>query len=170
VTTRSLLTALAAAGMLLLAAVESPAGQPSRFGTFTTTSGTWTLSIGETELTGIGTDVSSTYAPATASGFVTMSITVGGYTNWRVTAVRSAGTWNASLLLSVVLTNRGTPQVGSPLNTTLLLTTTDTEFITGTTDCGATTPVGVTLSLGGISVTLGPGTYATTVTYTIAGY
>jgi hypothetical protein len=130
-----------------------------------TVTGSWTLSIGQANLTGAaGSDLTSTYASATNQATMGTSGT-GGHT-WRIDVLRVDTTWHANLHLWVQRTNNGTSGGGSASGGTTFLevTTTTQTFCTGVGD-----RLGFTLQfqLTGVSCAVPAASYSTSIKYTI---
>jgi hypothetical protein len=127
-------------------------------------SGSWSRVIEAADLqAGPGSDLTATYTSATNQ--ITMSVTTTA--NWRVEVRRIDTVWHADFVLSIRRTNSGTSGPGTVNGGAayLPITTTDQTFVTGN-----RTLWGITLQeqLGGVSISIPPGTYTTTVQYTVA--
>jgi hypothetical protein len=141
--------------------------------TITVTSGTtnplWAVgNFAAAQLTGgAGSDFTSTQT--TAANWVNIEITLTGVgASYRVDVHRTDTTWNANLHLYIQRTDDGTGDPGGtitgPLNTYQEITTAATQFYTGR---KARTGVKAQLQLQGLSATVGPHNFVTTVIFTI---
>jgi hypothetical protein len=130
-----------------------------------TVTGSWSLSIGQANLTGgAGTDLTSTYTSATNQATLGVS---GTYSHtWRIDVMRIDTTWHTNLHLWVKRTNNGTSGSGSYSGgTTFLdLTTTNQTFMTG---AGDRTGFTLQFQLTGVSTAIPAASYSTTIRYTI---
>lgn len=127
--------------------------------------GDWTRQIGASDLNGgAGSDLTSQYESAPGSTTLTISNTTPG--TWRVYARRSDSTWNGSVALSIKRTSDGSgPGTISGASSYVQLTLIDTEICSGT---GDRTTVGLQFRLDGMSKNVSPGTYSSTVIFTIS--
>jgi len=158
---------LLAIGMLGMLLVPAPCSQAvPAIGGYQENAATWAAgTFGLAELTGTGTDFDSAYSPATAANFIRFRVTANVGENWAVSASRT-DPWSASPL-SVILGGQGDPAVTSPVGTTLVLSNTPARFFVGTGTCGNVTRMSIDLSIG-VTVVAGPGSYTTTITFTVA--
>lgn len=127
-----------------------------------TITGSWSLSIGSGNLQGgAGSNLTATYTSATNQ--VTMAVTT-TLTNWRVDILRIDSNWNANLVLSIRRTSSGTGTGTVSGGTTYLtITTTSQTFVTGS---GNRSGIALQERIGGVSVSIPPGTYTTTIQFT----
>ena len=128
-----------------------------------TISGSWSRVIGAGDLTGgPGSDLTATYESATNQ--ITMAVRDDA--NWRVDVRRIDTIWHANFVLSIRRTNNGTAGNGwvAGGTTYLQITTTSQTFVTGNRNRR-----GITLQerLDGVSVSIPPATYTTTIQYTV---
>jgi hypothetical protein len=159
---RTVLPAGMTLALLVLPAVCAMAGLQIR--NYTESSDPWNAgTFAQAQLIGTGDNFAF---PTTVANFVTMEVNSGAAVNWRVSVARSVGSWNADLVLSAVLSDPGNPAV-TVETSPLPLTTTPQGFFIGTGPLAGTSPVVVSYSLVA-TVIVGPGTYSTTVSYTIA--
>lgn len=134
-----------------------------------TTTKNWSLgAYGEADLTaGAGSDFVTSWE--TIATFVTMTISggTGGWT-WKVAVKRTDTAWNAGLHLYVRRTDDGTGAGGSSTIDGGLayqeITIGNVAFFSG---LRARNNVTVQLRLDGVSAVLGPGSFSTTVSYTV---
>ena len=127
--------------------------------------GNWSLMIGAADLQGgPGSDLNPSYQ--SAANQITMDVTTRGQWTWRVDVNRIDSGWNAAFQLFIRRTNNGTSGNGSVSGGTayLQITTTSQTFVTGQGDRR-----GITLQerLDGVSVSVPPATYTTTIQYTV---
>jgi hypothetical protein len=129
-----------------------------------TVAGDWFRTIDKTDLTaGAGSDLASQYESAT--GVTTVSIANTSGATWRVTARRSDATWNSNVSLWVKRTSDGSGSGSISGGTTYVqLSALDTEVFSGT---GDRSNVTLQFKLTGMSKSVAPGTYSTTVIYTV---
>jgi hypothetical protein len=124
--------------------------------------GSWSRTIDASDLaSGPGSDLNPSYesnASATDIGLTAAA-------DYRVDVRRTDGTWDGDFMLYVRRTQVGAG-AGSISGGTAYqsVTTTDAEFFTGT---GDRTGIKVQYQLDGMSVTISPDTYSSTVTFTI---
>jgi hypothetical protein len=131
-----------------------------------TVTGSWSLSIGQANLTGgAGTDLTTTYTSATNQATMNAAGTY-SWTNWRISVRRIDTTWHANFHLWVKRTNNGTSGTGSYSGGTTFidLTTTDQTFMTGT---GSRSGFTLQFQLTGVSTAIPAASYSTTIRYTI---
>ena len=130
-----------------------------------TVSGSWSLAIGQANLTGgAGSDLATTYASSTNQATLSVSGT-NGHT-WRIDVLRVDTTWNANLHLWVHRTNNGTSGTGTYAGGTTYLevTTTTQTFMTGTGDRSGFT---LQFQLTGVSTAIPAASNTTAIRYTI---
>jgi len=127
--------------------------------------GIWSLTIGVGNLQGgAGSDLTSTYQ--SPSGQITMDVVPGGKKAWGISVARVDSSWNANFVLSVMRTGSGSGTGTVSGGTTYLTITTTTQtFVTGT---GSLTGIPLQEQLGGVSVSIPPATYSTTIQFTAA--
>lgn len=127
-------------------------------------SGGWSRTITSSDLTaGAGSDLKSTYE--SASNATTINIL--GVT-WQVAVRRVDTSWNSDFVLSVKRTSDGTGK-GSTISGGLsyvTVGTTDSAFFSGTKN---KTGINLQYQLSGVSITIPPGNYSTSITFTITG-
>ena len=153
--------ALAILLLSVAGAKEAAAGQPP---VITVGGGGWNQTIDSSNLTaGAGSDLTPTYS----SAGTTLDINATPNPSpWTIRVSRDSAAWNSNLQLSVKLTGVGSGQkssVTTPVGSTTLVTTAATTFISGK---GYTTGMAWNYILGNVSVSIPPGTYTTTVTFT----
>jgi hypothetical protein len=124
--------------------------------------GGWTETINVDDLeSGPGSDLVGTYESGAAA--TVMSVTYGG--SWRIDVRRTDGTWHPDFGIHTQRTSDGTGGGTISGGTTYMeITTVDTEFCSGTLD---RTDIDAGYKLTGMSVNAAPGTYNTTVTFTV---
>jgi len=130
-----------------------------------TVSGAWALTIGSGNLQGgAGSNLTATYV--TPAGQITMSVTGNSYHTWSVSVARVDSTWNANFVLSIERTGSGTGTGTISGGTTYLaILTTSQVFVTGRLSL---TGIPLLEQLSGVSVSIPPATYATTIQFTAA--
>jgi hypothetical protein len=130
-----------------------------------TGTGSWSPSVNASNLTGgPGTNLASTYA--SAADQITLDITNSPTSyGYRVDVQRTDIAWNGNLVLSVQRTGdgAGTGTIAGGLSYQQV-DTTSSAFFTGLLD---RTGVPIQLQLSGVSVAIPPGTYSTTLTFTV---
>jgi hypothetical protein len=130
-----------------------------------TMTGSWSLSIGQADLTGgAGSELTSPYTSATDEATLGVSGTLGN--SWIISVMRIDTTWYEDFRLRVKRTNNGTSGSGSYSGGTtfLTLTTTDQTFMTG---AGNRTGFTLQFRLAGVSTAIPAESYSTTIRYTI---
>jgi len=129
--------------------------------------GNWSLTIGPADLVGgAGTNLNSTYQSDPAQVYVTISNCTRTTEKWHVNVKRTDTVWDSQLQLWVQRTGSG---VGSGWlwgggATYQQVGLTDGYFFYGKGDLSS---IPIQLELTGVSVSIAPGTYSTTVTYTL---
>lgn len=126
--------------------------------------GTWDLTVGTADLTaGAGTNLTSTYQSGASQLSLDVTGTSGG--NWEVDVQRTDVSWPSGLTLSIVRTGDGSPlgTIGGGLSYQEA-TPTSTAFFNGTND---DTGIPLQLELSGVSVAIPPGSYSTTLVFTV---
>ena len=130
-----------------------------------TVAGDWLRTITKTDLTaGAGSDLASTYESDAGVTTVAIANTSGGA--WRVSLRRADGTWNSNVSLWVRRSSTGSGSGTISGGTTYVqLAALDTEVFSGTGDRSSVT---LQFKLTGMSKNVAPGTYSTTVVYTVS--
>jgi hypothetical protein len=125
--------------------------------------GQWSLTIGLGNLQGgAGSDLTSTYQ--SPSGQVTMDVAPGGKKPWSISVARVDSSWNMNFVLSIMRTGSGSGSGTVSGGTAYLtITTTNQTFVTGT---GSLTGIPLQEQLGGVSVSIPPASYSTTIQFT----
>jgi len=131
-----------------------------------TVTGSWTVSIGQSNLAGAaGSDLTSTYASTTSAA--TMSVSGAAGHNWRIDIYRQDTKWDTDLHLWLQRTNNGTSGTGTYSGGTSyleVLTTTQT-WMTGN---GNRSGFTLQFQLTGVSCAAIPAaSYTTSIVYTI---
>jgi hypothetical protein len=129
--------------------------------------GNWSLTIGPGDLVGgAGTDLNSTYQSNPAQVYVTISNCQNRNDQWHVNVRRTDTVWDSQLQLWVQRTGDGVGSGRSIAGGTTYqqVGLTDGYFFYGQ---GDRSSIPVQLELTGVSVSLAPGTYSTTITYTL---
>ncbi len=147
---------------LVLAAVLLPLCVPAIDITVT---GNWVFSVGAGDLAGgPGSDLIPEME--SASNLITQSVSNALFLNWRVDVSRSGGTWDPNLHLWVRRTNNGTGGLGSVSGglSYLEITAVATAYITGWWNRSGITHQE---KVSGLSVSIPPGTYSSTVVWTV---
>ncbi len=115
--------------------------------------GGWSEIIDANDLvSGAGSDLKSSYESEAGATLLTISGCVDENDSWQVEVSRSDYNWPFTLL---VKTSGGNYQA---------ITTTDSDFFTG---AGNAANIALQYKLEGMSVKISPGTYSTTITYTV---
>lgn len=127
-----------------------------------TLTGSWSETIDALDLqAGAGSDLIDTYESASNE----ISIQIVSPANWRVDVRKSDITWHSNFQLYVRRTSDGTGGGSISGGTTYQeVTDTDQSFFTGNKNRNS---VDVQLRLTGVSIQIPPGTYTTTVYYTV---
>jgi len=139
---------------------------PQAYATDITATGSWTLTIGAGDLVaGPGSDLIGTYESAAAQVSFDIINVPGLDGQWRVDVRRSDTAWHADLVLWSRRTGDGAG-TGSIAGGTVYQSVgaTDAEFFSGGRD---RTGIDVQFQLTGVSVSVPPATYTTTVVYTV---
>jgi hypothetical protein len=133
-----------------------------------TVSGSWTLSIGQSNLTGsAGSNLASAYESATNQLIMNISGLFYSTTTWRVDVRRVDTNWNANFILSIKRTNSGTSGTGALYSggtTYAAVTTTAQTFWTGR---GNRSGIYLQEKLEGVSCSIPAATYTTTLSFTV---
>lgn len=130
-----------------------------------TVTGSWSETIDASDLqAGAGSDLNSTYESGSSQVSIDISGTAGGGDDWRVDVKKVDTIWHGNLTLWVKRTSAGTG--GSVSGGTFYQPVggTDSSFFNGSDDVSG---IEVQLQLTGVSVSVPPNTYTTTVTYTV---
>jgi hypothetical protein len=139
---------------------------PTGWGLGIGSTGDWYLTIGSADLvSGPGSNLPSYFE--SASNLISIDITgaIDDNDNWRVDVKKTDGTWNIALHLNAYRTNDGSGTGSISGGTSYQeITSTDSQFFNGR---GDRSDITVRLKMSGISVTLPPATYSTTVTFTV---
>jgi len=131
-----------------------------------TVTGSWSLSVGQANLTGgAGSNLTTYYESSTSQ--LTMAISGSGGHTWRVDVKRVDSTWHANFGLYIKRTNGGTSGKGSLYAGGTeygLITTSDQTFWTGIND-----RAGIYLQekLDGVSCAIPAASYSTTIYFTV---
>ncbi len=127
-----------------------------------TATGGWSETIDASDLIGgAGTDLTGSYESSPSATVI--DITALG--NYRVDVRRSDTNWSTSFTLYVKRTSDGAGSGTISGGTSYIaVPTTDTEFFSGSLD---RTNIDVQYQLSGMSVSISPDTYSTTLTFTI---
>ncbi|HPW48326.1 MAG TPA: hypothetical protein PLJ97_03200 [Candidatus Saccharibacteria bacterium] len=116
-------------------------------------SGGWSETIDENDLVaGAGSDLKSTYESATNATLLTISGCQNSDDTWQVKVSYSSSNWPFSLSVK---------KSGGNYQT---ITTTQATFFSGS---GDTSNIALQYKLEGMSIKIAPGTYSTTITYTV---
>lgn len=129
------------------------------------TSGSWSRSVGAADLTaGAGSDLAPTYE-GTAGG-ITLSVTgtTGGADAWRIDVKKVDVNWIAALWIYVRRTDSGSGGTVSGGTAYQQITDADLSFFDG---AGNVSAVGLQVEVGGVSVTVPPASYSSTIYFTI---
>ncbi len=127
--------------------------------------GTWSETVDKYDLiSGAGSDLTASYESATDQVSITVSNTSGAGDSWRVDVRKVDTNWHSDLSLWVKRTGSGTGGSVSGGSSYQQLTGSDQSFFTGSDDVSGIT---VQLKLSGMSVQVPPGSYTTTVYYTV---
>ncbi|MEW5768087.1 MAG: hypothetical protein AB1797_10785 [bacterium] len=132
-----------------------------------TVTGSWSEIIDASDLqAGPGSDLINSYE--SASNAISIEITGTGQANWQVNVKKIDTDWPSSFYLYVKRTSDGIGG-GSISRGTFYqeVTETDKDFFEGQAN---RSDIHLQLKLGGVSVQIPPGTYTTTVYYTVIGY
>jgi hypothetical protein len=127
-------------------------------------SGNWSRTIDSSDLVGgAGSALNSQYQSASAA--TTLDVSGALLSSWNVTARIATGTWNGNFHLSVKRTSNGSG-LGSISGGTSFteLTSVDTQIFSGSLNRSGIT---IQYQLTGVSVTVAPNTYSSSVIYTI---
>lgn len=128
--------------------------------------GGWNETVGPTDLiSGAGSDLKSTYT--SAEGATILNITRAWAWPWRVDVRRSDKNWPSGLTLYVRRRSDGSGHGSISGGTAYVsISTTDQTFFNGS---GNRSGINCQYQLTGMSIDISPGTYSTTIIYTIIG-
>ena len=128
--------------------------------------GGWTETINAADLTsGAGSDLTPTYTSAANATATAITNCINNNDWWRVDVRRSDANWHVNFTLRVRRTSAGTGGGAISGGTTFLnVPTTDTQFFSGR---GDRSNISSQYRLTGMSINVDPGTYSTTVIYTV---
>jgi len=116
-------------------------------------SGGWSETIDENDLlSGAGSDLQSTYESATDATLLTISECQNSDDTWQVSVSYSSSSWPFTLSVK---------KSGGNYQT---ITTTQADFFSGS---GDTSDIALQYKLEGMSIEIAPGTYSSTITYTV---
>lgn len=128
--------------------------------------GSWSDTIDASDLqAGAGSNLIDTYESVAGATALTISNTTGNGDNWRVDVRRTDTTWHGNFHLYVKRTSDGTGggSISGGLDY-IEITTIDSQFFSG---AGDRNSISLRYQLTGMSVSVPPNAYSTTVTYTI---
>lgn len=124
--------------------------------------GSWSVGVGVADLTGgAGTDLAGSHESADGEITLTVSNTSG---QWRIDVRRVDADWPEALSLAIRRTSAGTGGSVSGGTSYLTVDGLDRQFITG---IGDVSGIKLQEKIGGVSVRIPPGLYATTLVFTI---
>lgn len=128
--------------------------------------GGWTgLTIGSSDLTGgAGTDLQNSYESTSNATMINITGTVGSDDAWQV-QVRKSDTWPSEVSLQLKRTGDGSGGgTVSGGNSYIVVGTSDADFFNGT---GDRTAIPVQYKISGMSISVPPDNYSTSVTFTV---
>jgi hypothetical protein len=129
--------------------------------------GGWTETVNSSDLvSGAGSNLIVTYESATNATIVSITNCLSRFDNWRVDVRRvDGGNWHANFTLSVRRTSNGTGlgSISGGLSY-IGITTTDSQFFSGR---GNRSNINLQYRLTGMSVSISPKNYSTTVVFTV---
>ena len=128
--------------------------------------GGWIETIDASDLiSGAGSDLIDAYESISDATSIDISNTANKNDNWRVDVRRSDGTWHGDFTIYARRTSDGNGQgsVSGGLSYTVI-TTTDTQFFSG---AGNLANIDVQYQLTGMSVSVSPTIYSTSVVFTV---
>ena len=131
-----------------------------------TATGSWNRTIDESDLAaGAGSDLIGIYESSVNATVLTVLNTTGNTDNWRIDVRRSDGTWHGDFILYIQRTSDGTGggSISGGLSY-IAIGTTDSQFFSG---AGDRSSVNLQYKLTGMSISIPPNTYSTTVVFTI---
>jgi hypothetical protein len=127
--------------------------------------GIWSLTIDSSDLvSGAGSDLVTQYESASDQVLLEISNSAGGGDLWRVDVSRSDISWNGDLTISCKRTSSGSGGSVSGGLSYQDITGSDQEFFTGSDDV---VDISIQYLLDGVSITIPPDLYSTTVVYTV---
>jgi len=150
---------------VLICACTLFVGQPS-WSIDITTTGSWSEYIDVDDLqSGAGSDLTDTYTSAVDEVTLDIDNTTGSSDSWRVDVSRADTDWPTGVRLYVQRTSAGTGSGSiSGGGTYSEVTSSDTTFFSG---AGDRTGIDIQLRITGMSLSVSPDTYLTTVTYSV---
>jgi len=128
--------------------------------------GSWSDTIDASDLqAGAGSNLIDTYESVAGATVLTISNTTGNTDNWRVDVRRTDTAWHSNLHLYVKRTSdgSGSGSISGGLSY-IEITTIDSQFFLG---AGDRSGINLKYKLTGMSVSVPPNAYSTTVTYTV---
>jgi len=139
------------------------------FGMSINSDGSWSKTITTSNLTaGAGSNLTSTYESTTTQANIDISLTLGILDSWRVNVHKVDGTWHNDFHLYIRRSSDGWTDLGlgtiSGGSSYIEVTGVSQTFFTGS---GNRYDADVQLKLTGISLSIPPGTYSTTVYITL---
>lgn len=128
--------------------------------------GGWSETIDASDLqAGAGSNLTDTYESAAGATALTISNTTGNTDNWRVDVKRTDTNWHGNLHLYVKRTSDGTGEGSISGGLSYIeITTIDSQFFSG---AGDRNSINLQYKLTGMSVSVPPNAYGTTITYTV---
>ena len=131
-----------------------------------TVMGSWSLTIDATDLvSGAGSDLNDTYESASDQVLITISNCASKNDRWRVDVSRTDSLWHNDLVLWVQRTGDGAGEGRISRGETYQeVSTANEKFFRGQ---GDLIDIPIQLQLTGVSISILPDTYSTTVTYTM---
>jgi hypothetical protein len=131
-----------------------------------TATGSWNRTIDTSDLaSGAGSDLIGIYESTVNATVLTVFNTTGNTDNWRIDVRRSDSTWHGDFILYIQRTSDGTG--GGSITgglSYIAIGTTDSQFFSG---AGDRSSVNLQYKLTGMSISIPPNTYSTTVVFTI---
>jgi hypothetical protein len=131
-----------------------------------TATGSWNRTIDTSDLaSGAGSDLIGIYESTVNATVLTVLNTTGNTDNWRIDVRRSDSTWHGDFILYIQRTSDGTGggSISGGLSY-IAIGTTDSQFFSG---AGDRSSVNLQYKLTGMSISIPPNTYSTTVVFTI---
>ena len=128
--------------------------------------GSWSDTIDASDLqAGAGSNLIDTYESVAGATVLTISNTTGNTDNWRVDVRRTDTAWHSNLHLYVKRTSdgSGSGSISGGLSY-IEITTIDSQIFSG---AGDRSGINLEYKLTGMSVSVPPNAYSTTVTYTV---
>jgi hypothetical protein len=130
-------------------------------------SGDWTKTIDWGDLSaGAGSDLTGIHESASDQGVISIANTTGSSDAWRVDVSRTDTNWPGDFALYVKRTSDGTGNGGTISGGYAYqeVTTSSASLFSGT---GNWSGIDICLKLTGVSLSVAPNTYSTTITYTL---